>query len=88
MLDSYMRSGEYEEMITASVDNTEKYKAVEKEFVVALDKIGLDSNTYDSIECPVVAMTYTARDLGYKKGFYTGMKFVLNALSSGEVIEI
>lgn len=63
MLSNYMKSNEYYEMIEKAVDSKKVFKAVGKEFDNALNKLGLDIKTHDSIEGPAILMMCAARTL-------------------------
>lgn len=83
MLDLYMKSDEYFNMIEKAVDNTDVFKAISNEFKDALDKLNLDLKTCDTIDNPAIMMTCEARELGYKKGFQDGVKLTVDCVSSG-----
>ncbi len=82
MLDDYMKSNEYSDMIEKTVDRNKKMVALGKKFHNALDKLGLDFKDYNSVDCAFSEASCMERDLAYKTGFQDGVKHITECISS------
>ena len=82
MLEKYMESDQYYEMIEEIVEENEEFKKVHDEFSRALDNLNLDRKNYDTIDHPAIGMMTEARDIAYKKGFQDGVRLIMECMSS------
>lgn len=88
MLNEYMNSDEYCDMIDHVTDESKKYKANEKDYLDELEKLNLDKDTYYSIDTAVTFMVCATKDAAYKKGFQDGVRLIMECMSSGNSPEI
>ena len=83
MLNEYMKSQQYSDMIDGIEDGDERYEAHQKEYLDALERLNLDLKTVDSIDSPATLMMIAAKDAAYKKGFQDGVRLIMECMSSG-----
>ncbi len=83
MLNEYMKSDEYVEMIDSTTDRDDSFNASKKKFLDELYKAKLDKETHDSIDSAAFFMRLIAQDTTYKKGFQDGIRLIMECMSSG-----
>ena len=81
---------EFQERVDHAVESNEKYKKFREQYEQAFESLEgkLSITEVESLENAVIAKETVACDITYKKAFHDSMRFILNAMAGGEVIEI
>jgi hypothetical protein len=67
-------------------DNDPRYKKAVDELKNAIESVAEVKKDRIKIDDAAIRMETIACDITYKKGFHDGLRFILNAMSGGEVI--
>lgn len=87
MLDKYTKTNEFAEEIGEEVLNNPVYKADQKEYTTALERLLPDFEDYDTIDELVNQMESITMELAFKKGFQDGAKFVIDCLAANRTYQ-
>jgi len=69
-------------------DNDPRYKKAVEELKSAIASVAESNKDRIKIDDAAIHMETIACDIIYKKAFHDGMRFILNTMSGGEVIQI
>jgi hypothetical protein len=69
-------------------DNDPRYKKAVEELKNVVESVAEVKKDRIKIDDAAIRMETIACDIVYKKAFHDGMRFILNAMSGGEVIQI
>jgi hypothetical protein len=69
-------------------DHDPKYKQAVEEFKNVVESVAEVKKDRIKIDDAAIRMETIACDITYNKGFHDGLRFILNAMAGGEVVEI
>lgn len=77
-----------EKEIYEEVSNNPAYKQADKKLQIALESLNLEIKNKIAIDDAVTCIETEVGEIAYKKGFHSGMQFILKALAGEEVIDL
>ena len=85
MLEAYMKSDEYLNMIEKAVDATNEYQSQDEKFEKILSEYCTDPIAYDVVDSAVSLLMMSARELAYKKGFQDAVKLIISTVGGASL---